>query len=396
MSREEETLRMENEALRKQIRELNRREQECELLRHMLDDLREEYLSLAQSAPDAIVSTDSRGNVIFINNAAEELFGYSPEDILGLSSAVFMPDRFKARHDEGFKRALEAGRALKPGVLTECAALRKDGTEVPIEIAHSSWRRGPDLYFAAFMRDISERKRYEQLRDDVERMIRHDLKSPLLGIVGFAKLLREDPALPQKEREWATLIFDSGMQMNYLLSNSQAMLSMQAGNYRVQAQPVNIVKLLESLGKRFEPAMREKQVGYSCSLDAAEETPSGCIIPGEEAFLDDMLSNLIKNAVEASPEGQEVRVSVREEDGFKVIDIHNLGVIPEAIRDRFFDPYVTSGKTGGTGLGVHSARLIAQAHKGGISFTTDENEGTHILVRLPIKIADAGARGAAP
>lgn len=385
MSPEEEALRQENAELRKQIREMQRREHECEMLRQMLDDLREEYLSLAQSAPDAIVSTDSRGNIIFINNAAEALFGYAPADILGLSSAVLMPDRFRARHDEGFNRALAAGRALKPGVLTECAAMRRDGTEVPIEIAHSSWRRGSELFFAAFMRDITERKRYERLRDDVERMIRHDLKSPLLGIAGFAKLLMEDSALPEKEREWAKLIFDSGMQMNYLLSNSQAMLSMQEGNYRLNAQPVDVAKLLESLGKRFEPAMREKQVGYSCSIDVENERASECTVPGEEAFLDDMLSNLIKNAVEASPEGQEVRVSVRDEDGFKVIDIHNQGVIPEAIRDQFFEPYTTSGKAGGTGLGAHSARLIAQAHKGGINFTTDETEGTHILVRLPIK-----------
>lgn len=391
MSREIEALEREIAALREQVGDLRRREHECDLLRQMLDDLREEYRSLAQSAPDAIVSTDSRGNIIFFNQAAQQLFGYTPEEILGVSSTVLMPDRFRPRHDEGFGHALDAGKALRPGVLSECAALRKDGTEVPIEITHSSWRRGEGLFFAAFMRDITERKRYEQLREDVERMIRHDLKSPLLGIVGFAKLLMGDAALAEKEREWARLIFDSGMQMNYLLSNSQAMLSMREGKYRLKAQPVDLTRLLDALGKRFEPAMREKRVGFSCLVDAEAEKAEPCTIAGEEAFLDDMLSNLIKNAVEASPEGQEIRVSVRDEEGFKVIDIHNQGVIPVDVRDRFFEPYVTSGKPGGTGLGAHSARLIAQAHRGGISFTSEEGEGTHILVRLPVKAEGAKA-----
>lgn len=369
--------------LRGQVADLSRRERHCQMLRRMLDDLREEYLSLAQSAPDAIISADDRGRVVFWNLAAQSLFGYEPAEVMGRNVVMLMPERLRELHDRGFEAALRAGMALKPHLPFESVALRKDGTEFPIELTHSSWKRGADLFFAAFIRDISERKRYEKLREDVERIIRHDLKSPLLGIVGFAKLLLEDKALPEKQREWARLIHDSGMQMNHLLANSQAMLRIHEGSYQITPAPVNLTKLLEDLGKRFEPAMREKRVGYSCDLNIGEGGPSACTIQGEEAFLDDMLSNLIKNAVEASPPGEAVNVGVRHEGGFVLIDIHNKGVIPPDIREKFFQPYVTSGKMGGTGLGAHSALLIARAHDGEISFTSDEAEGTHILVRLP-------------
>jgi len=375
----------ESARLRGELDALTRRERHCQMLRRMLEDLREEYRSLAQSAPDAIVSCDARGRVVFWNLAAQALFGYGSDEIEGRPVGTLLPGRMLALHDKGLGMAAQAGRALKPRVPVECVGRRKDGSEIPVEITHSSWKRGSELFFAAFIRDISERKRFERLREDVERIIRHDLKSPLLGIVGFARLLMEDEALSEKHQEWARLIHDSGQQMDRLLANSQAMLRMSQGDYTVIHRPVDMIRLLEELGKRFEPAMREKNVGFSCALGQEKQGRGGsCGIQGEEAFLDDMLSNLIKNAVEASPEGESVDVTLRGEDGHVVIDIHNKGVIPPEVRERFFEPYATSGKPGGTGLGAHSARLIALAHSGEITFTTDEAEGTHLLVRLPV------------
>ena len=69
-----------------------------------------------------------------------------------------------------------------------------------------------------------------------------------------------------------------------------------------------------------------------------------------------------------------------------VIDIHNKGVIPEDIRMRLFDPYTTSGKKGGTGLGTYSALLVVRSHQGDIHFTTSQKEGTHMVVELPVAL----------
>ncbi|GFK93340.1 Sensor protein FixL [Fundidesulfovibrio magnetotacticus] len=370
--------------LRGELDALARRERHCQMLRRLLEELREEYRSLALSAPDAIVACDAKGQVVFYNHAAQALFGREPEEVMGTSLESLLPERMRERHGQGFGRAARAGRTLKPRVAVECVGLHADGSEFPVEITHSSWKRGQATYFAAFIRDISERKHYERLREDVERIVRHDLKSPLLGIVGFARLLMEDDSLTAKHREWARLIHDSGQQMDRLLANSQAMLRMRQGDYSVTPRPVDLTRLLEELGKRFEPVLRERGVGLACETSQGAEGEGACSIQGEEAFLDDMLSNLIKNAVEASPEGASVSVTLRREGGHAVVDIHNLGVIPPGVRERFFEPYVTGGKPGGTGLGAHSALLIARAHDGEIDFTSDEEEGTHVLVRLPV------------
>jgi C4-dicarboxylate-specific signal transduction histidine kinase len=99
-----------------------------------------------------------------------------------------------------------------------------------------------------------------------------------------------------------------------------------------------------------------------------------------------MFTNLMKNAVEASPAKSSVVISISEDENngqrSHIIDIHNLGCVPEDIQDKFFAPYITSGKKDGTGLGTHSALLIARAHGGTIRFTTSEEKGTHVTVIL--------------
>ena len=112
------------------------------------------------------------------------------------------------------------------------------------------------------------------------------------------------------------------------------------------------------------------------------------MIWGEEALLEIMFTNLMKNAIEASPEGNKIRLSIETigrpgEATSHVIDIHNSGVVPMDIREKFFEPYVTKGKEDGTGLGTHNALLVARTHKGDISFSTSEEAGTHVTVRLP-------------
>ena len=117
------------------------------------------------------------------------------------------------------------------------------------------------------------------------------------------------------------------------------------------------------------------------------------MIQGDEDFLEMMFANLIKNAIDASPENVDVSVSVdlkkRNGKSFHVIDVHNLGIVPQDIRGKFFEPYSTSGKKGGTGLGTYSSFLIAKAHKGHIHFTSSNENGTNVIVELPEKI-DSG------
>ena len=108
------------------------------------------------------------------------------------------------------------------------------------------------------------------------------------------------------------------------------------------------------------------------------------IINTEERLFYSMLSNLVRNAIEAALTGSTVSLSFTNGD-VSVIAIHNEGAIPEKIRHRFFEKFATAGKSGGTGLGAYSAKLIARTLGGTISFETPEKAGTTITVRLPLR-----------
>jgi CheY-like chemotaxis protein len=122
-----------------------------------------------------------------------------------------------------------------------------------------------------------------------------------------------------------------------------------------------------------------------------------CIAWGEELLCYSMLGNLVKNAIEASPEGGTVDLSIGRTDGEAIVRVHNAGAVPEAIRSRFFEKYSTSGKSGGTGLGTYSARLMARVQHGDIEMQTGEAPGTTLTVRLAAAPeVDAAIRSAVP
>lgn len=167
---------------------------------------------------------------------------------------------------------------------------------------------------------------------------------------------------------------------------------MEEGSYELNPQEVNLFGMLRRVKKELKPLALRKRTNLMFTLCARHTNlETEYMIRGEETLLEMMFANLMKNGIEASPEGGTISISIDSagEPGqtYHLIDIHNMGVVPVDIRERFFEPYVTTGKKGGTGLGTHNALLVALTHKGDISFTTSEEEGTHVMVRLPENLA---------
>ncbi len=170
-----------------------------------------------------------------------------------------------------------------------------------------------------------------------------------------------------------------------LIQRSRDIFQLEEGVYQLRPEAVDLLALARRVGQEFMPLARARQVGLAYGLAGR---PAGevetYLVAGEPGLLEVLLENLVKNAIEAAPAGSTVSVGLGPAPaGGHLLDVHNLGVVPAEVRERFFEPYVTSGKQEGTGLGTHSARLIARAHGGEIAFTTSEQEGTHLLVSLP-------------
>src|SRR6185503_13793030 len=214
-----------------------------------------------------------------------------------------------------------------------------------------------------------------RLREEVDRIGRHDLKTPLNSIIGIPRLLRDSGRLAAEDAELLAFVEQAGYRLLHMVNLSLDMFQMERGNYPFTPKAVDLNEVLGKVARDVAAHARSKRVAIRVEGPALHAQ-------GEELLCYSMFANLVKNAVEASGEGGAVTVRVSEDDAGVAVAIHNLGAVPQAVRARFFDKYSTSGKQGGSGLGTYSARLMARTQQGEIEMETSEGAGTTLRVRL--------------
>lgn len=226
--------------------------------------------------------------------------------------------------------------------------------------------------------DVTDRLKAEELREDVERMTRHDLKSPLSAILTLPQFLLDAENLTDRQREMVRLMLESGRRMQSMITLSLSFYRMERGTYALEPVQLDLATLVRCVWDECGGPYRSARM--ELNLQASEEPFH---VPGEELLCYTLLANLMKNALEASRPGESIEVRLRRETGWAVVEVANGRDVPEDVRERFFEKYTTSGKHDGTGLGTYTARLIAQAHGGGVELETGQGQGTVVRVRLP-------------
>lgn len=241
-----------------------------------------------------------------------------------------------------------------------------------------------------FARDVTEQKILSRLHEDVERIARHDIKSPLSGIIGLAEMLNRQENLTDKQKGYARSIVEAGKQTMNVLNSSLDFLKMEKGEYVLRPELFNLAGALRKIKRILAVQERAKGLRVDMFLDGESlESSSDYPFVGEERHIENLLTNLTKNAIEAAPDGTVVTVRLDSDENLCQIDIHNQGVVPDALKESFFKKYSTYGKKSGTGLGTYSAMILARAHSGKINVSTSKEEGTHVIVLLPKRAGDA-------
>ena len=166
----------------------------------------DQYRALVESATDAIVSADAEGRIISWNRAAERVFGYAADEILGRRLTSLMPEQYREQHERGMRRFLSSGEGRAIGQTVELEGLRRDGTTFPVELALSTWTTSDGRFFTGIVRDITERRMAQ------EKLAHQALHDPLTGLPNRTLVLdRIGQALARCARhDWsvAVLFFD--------------------------------------------------------------------------------------------------------------------------------------------------------------------------------------------
>ena len=221
-----------------------------------------------------------------------------------------------------------------------------------------------------------------QLKEDVERITRHDLKTPLNAIISFPQLILMDDNLNEEQIEYVQLIEESGLAMLNMINLSLDLFKMEQGIYSFNPEELNILNVINKVTRENYLFMKSRKLLLTVINNDTQAISNYFSVMSEELLCYSMLSNLIKNAIEASPENEQISIMLETRETSEIW-IRNKGDVPHDIRDQFFDKYITSGKSHGTGLGTYSAKLIAKTHGGTIDLDTSVQGETTIIIKLP-------------
>jgi PAS domain S-box-containing protein len=345
-----------------------------------------QYWLLADNVTDVIWGTDADLRVTFVSRSDAELRGYDRRDILGRPVSEILTGPSRGRLDEAVDtlKAMPRDRTRPPSTTHDLEFVRADGGTVWLETRLGLLlNEGGDVVGVLGVgRDITDRKLAEALREDVERMARHDLKTPLGAVVGLPGEIARLGGLSEAQTAMLKTIEEAGETMLGLINRSLDLFKMERGTYCLVRKAVDVLDALERVKAESRFILREK--GVSVGIEVVGGVPGGgLIVQAEEDLFRSMLSNLMINALQASPEGGFVNVTLSADQDLSIA-IRNQGEVPTAIRETFFEKYVRSDASPGTGLGTYSARLVARTHGGDIVLDSSVPGETCVTVTLPL------------
>lgn len=377
--------------IEKQNDELQERNEEIRAQQASIEHYARRIETIIANVPGMVYRSraDDAWSMLFVSDRATAITGYSAGDFL--SGRVLFGDLIHSADRRRVSDTIHAHIENRREFEMEYRIETKDGkTKWVREFGRGVFDDdGSLLWIGGIILDVDDAKRQDRVREDVERTVRHDLKNPLNAVIGGSDLLLSSDNLDDEARELLSLIRHSGYKMLHMIDNSLDLLKMEEGYYQLKPSDCNLVEVVQKALSEVSEAARRKGLKVVASVDGEPfEGGKEVAVSGEPYKLEGMFANLLANAVEASPPERPISVEIADGD-VVVVRLHNDGAVPAAIRSSFFERYVTSGKKHGTGLGTYSARLIARAHGGDVSFTTSVEDGTTLIVELPKSAGEA-------
>ncbi len=359
----------------------------------------EAFRAVAETALDAIVSADSRGNIIYMNAAAQKLFGLTSQEAIGEPITILMPARYHEDHRRGLQRFLATGEAHVIGKVVELAGKRKDGSEFPLELSLANWKAGKEIFFTAILRDISARKEAEhaiqQAKQEAERAslakseflsrMSHELRTPLNAVLGFAQLLEMD-TLSAEQRESVEHIRKGGSHLLGLINEVLDIARIEAGRLAVSLEPVSVELIVQESLDLIAPLAAAEGIQLNGNLAETRERH----VLADRQRLKQVLLNLLSNAVKYNRPGGAVTLSYPERPSARLrINVTDTGpgIAPEKM-ERLFTPFdrLDADQQGveGSGLGLALSRRLAEAMGGTLGVEVAVGRGSTFWVEFPL------------
>lgn len=361
--------------------------------------------AILSASLDALITIDSTGLVQEYNQVAEQIFGWTFEEIQGNQITDFIvPAEFRSRHQVGMDHYNLTGEGAVLGKRIELPAIRKTGERFPIEISIFPIKTEDGNLFTAFVRDISEQKVYEsnltKARRDAEEAneaksrflatMSHEIRTPMNVILGFLGLLRESK-LSLEQMKMIQMARDSGKHLLNLINDILDFSKMEANRLSLEESEFSLAQLIEQVCDLLKIQADKKRLKLLSQIDPRLDLK----LIGDPDRIRQILINLIGNAIKFTDRGYvETRVSLESEDDQNVwvrfnVEDTGIGISPHQ-RQNLFDEFTMADQSHsrsqeGTGLGLAICKRLIELMGGKIQVSSQLGEGSNFYFTVPLK-----------
>ncbi len=343
----------------------------------------EKFRSIVETAELGVVTINENHEVVYLNAAAERMFGYDRQEIMGGDLSPLIPPEHRERHRHYVERFVRTRHGKMIGHTAELEAERKDGSRFPVSISFSVAEVGGSPLMTAIFRDLSKEQGLEKKVRQSQRLailgemvatVSHEIRSPLTLIGGFARQLERDPELGPKALNKLGIITKEVERLETIL-NELGDLSRPA---KYKWRESDISQVVDHVAELMGPELEE--AGAELSVVKEQDLPR---VMADQDRLSQVLINLINNAVQASGDRARVEVLLSPNGGGVRLEVRdNGGGLKPGAAEEIFTPFFTT-KQGGTGLGLPVARRIIEEHGGEIKLFNNDQGGATARIILP-------------
>jgi PAS domain S-box-containing protein len=380
------------------------------------------FQTVLESAPDAILEVDPQGRIVVANREAENLFRCSREDLLASSVEDLIPRRYRHGH-VGLRTGYAEHPVTRPmGSRLDLHALRKDGTEVAVDINLSPVRSDDGDHVICIIRDVSNRRKAEQqiraLNEDLERhtsdlavanrelevrnreveranrlkseflaSMSHELRTPLNAIIGFSELLSEQVSnkITEKQERYLTHIQEGAHHLLDLINDILDLSKIEAGRLELRYETFTLAIAAAEVLSSIRPLATPKNIQVDSQI------PMEILLHADRVRFKEILYNLLSNGIKFTPKGGSVWLEASTRDEFVFVTVGDTGIgIPADERQSIFESFhqvgaTTKGVREGTGLGLAIAKRLVEQHGGRIWVESEKGKGSRFHFSLPLK-----------
>lgn len=350
--------------------------------------------AIVDHAVDGIITIDKHGTVASFNPAAEAIFLYTAEEVVGQNVKMLMNDHDAEAHDGYLQNYLETGHAKVVNIGREVVGKRKDGSLFPVDLAVSEITLDESRLFVGIVRDITERKRVEKIKNEFISTVSHELRTPLTSIRGSLGLILGGAAgeVPDQLKAMLTIASNNTERLLLLINDILDVQKIESGKLEFHYRVFEVCEFIQKLVADNQGYAHQHNVELLVS-----HMPEAGTVYGDEDRLTQVVNNLISNAIKFSQAGGQVELAIAYHDSLVRISVKDYGVgIPAAFHNKVFERFTQhdssdTRKTGGTGLGLSISKSIMERHGGRLDFVSREGVGSMFYIDLPVQRLNASA-----